>query len=313
MPEQEETFHSGFVLLWGRPNVGKSTLLNAFLGRKIAIVTPKPQTTRNRIVGVLTTDAAQLVFVDTPGIHAPQDPLGEYMLSTAREALPDADAVLFLVDASVDPTAADVHAAGLLAEAPCPVLLVLNKTDLVAPEVLAERVEAYRKLGNYQEVFTISALKQQGLPELRRRLEVLVPLGPMYYPPEMISDHPESFLIAELIREQALLKTQQEVPYSLAVVIEEITPRTEDLDYVRAVLNVEREGQKRILIGEGGTMLREIGKAARRQAEPLLGKRLYLDLWVKVREHWRRDESMMARFGYQMPKAPRKKKKKAKS
>lgn len=310
MPNANAEFRSGFVLLWGRPNVGKSTLLNAFLGRKVAIVTAKPQTTRNRIAGVLTTEQAQYVFVDTPGIHSPHDPLGEYMLSTAREALTDADVILFLVDLSVPPRPEDEQAAALLAGAPAPVLLILNKKDLVDAETLSERVEAYRALGRFSEGFAISATTQAGVPELRERIATLLPPGPMYYPPEMVTDHPESFLIAELIREQALLLTQQEIPYSLAVVVEEMTPRSEELTYVRAVLYVERDSQKRILVGEGGKMLREIGQRARLQAEPLVGTRLYLDLWVKVRQRWRRDESILARFGYPMPKKPRKRSRK---
>ena len=308
MEAGEETFHSGFVLLWGKPNVGKSTFLNAALGRKLAIVTPKPQTTRNRIAGVLTTEAAQLIFIDTPGIHRPHDALGEYMLSTAREALPDADVILLVVDASAPPSGADEHAARLIAAAKAPTLLVLNKVDLLDPEVLEERREAYARLGTYAEVVAISAAKGTGVPDLLRRVEELLPLGPMYYPPEMVTDHPESFLIAELVREQALLQTQKEIPYSLAVVVEEITPRTEELTYVRAVLYVERDSQKKILIGEGGKRLREIGRRARTEAEPLLGKRVYLDLWVKVRERWRSDESILARFGYPMPRKPRKRK-----
>jgi GTP-binding protein Era len=301
-----DQFHSGFVLLWGRPNVGKSTLLNAALGRKVAIVTPKPQTTRNRIAGVRTTEDAQMIFVDTPGIHPPHDTLGEYMVATAREALPDADVVLFLVDASVPPGPADEQAARLLASATAPRVLVLNKRDLVAPDLLAQRQQSYEALGSFEQTAVISAATGEGVPELLQRVQALLPLGPMYFPEGMVSDHPDSFLVAELVREQALLKTQQEIPYSLAVVVEEFEPRTEELTYVRAVLYVERESQKKILIGEGGSMLREIGKAARAEAEPLLGKRLYLDLWVKVRPRWRTDESVLARFGYPMPKKPRK-------
>ncbi|MBI3947450.1 MAG: GTPase Era [Armatimonadetes bacterium] len=311
MPEEKTgEFHSGFVLLWGRPNVGKSTLLNTALGRKLAIVTAKPQTTRNRIAGVRTTDASQMVFVDTPGIHAPHDLLGQYMLSTAREALPDADVVLFVVDASSSPRPEDEQGAHLLRAAEAPVFLVLNKADLVSPDDLHSRRRAYGRLGEFADSFAISALTGAGVPDLVRRIEQALPPGPLYYPPEMVTDHPESFLVAELIREQALLLTQQEVPYSLAVVVEEITPRSEEMTYIRAVLYVERESQKGILIGEGGKMLREIGRAARAQAEPLLKKRLYLDLWVKVRPRWRRDETVLARFGYPLPRKPRKRRRK---
>jgi len=308
MAMEGERFRSGFVLLWGRPNVGKSTLLNAILGRKVAIVTPKPQTTRNRIAGVLTTKTAQFVFVDTPGIHAPHDALGEYMLATAREALPDADAILFIVDASSPPQGADREAARLLESVEAPTLLVLNKIDLVSEETLAVRQEEYARLGSFSDIIAISAVRKAGTRRLLRRTEELLPIGPMYYPAEMVSDHPDSFLIAELVREQALLQTQKEVPYSLAVIVEEMAPRPEDLIYVRAVLYVERDSQKKILIGQGGNKLREIGKAARIQAEDLLGKRIFLDLWVKVRERWRDDESVLARFGYPIPKKPRKRK-----
>jgi GTP-binding protein Era len=308
MATEEERFRSGFVLLWGRPNVGKSTLLNAILGRKVAIVTPKPQTTRNRIAGVLTTKTAQFVFVDTPGIHAPHDALGEYMLATAREALPDADAILFIVDASSPPQGADREAARLLESVEAPTLLVLNKIDLVSEETLAVRQEEYARLGSFSDIIAISAVRKAGTRRLLRRTEELLPIGPMYYPAEMVSDHPDSFLIAELVREQALLQTQKEIPYSLAVLVEEMAPRPEELIYVRAVLYVERDSQKKILIGQGGKKLREIGKAARIQAEDLLGKRIFLDLWVKVRERWRDDESVLARFGYPIPKKPRKRK-----
>lgn len=308
MAMEGERFRSGFVLLWGRPNVGKSTLLNAILGRKVAIVTPKPQTTRNRIAGVLTTKTAQFVFVDTPGIHAPHDALGEYMLATAREALPDADAILFIVDASSPPQGADREAARLLESVEAPTLLVLNKIDLVSEETLAVRQEEYARLGSFSDIIAISAVRKAGTRRLLRRTEELLPIGPMYYPAEMVSDHPDSFLIAELVREQALLQTQKEIPYSLAVLVEEMAPRPEELIYVRAVLYVERDSQKKILIGQGGKKLREIGKAARIQAEDLLGKRIFLDLWVKVRERWRDDESVLARFGYPIPKKPRKRK-----
>jgi GTP-binding protein Era len=308
MGQNNGEFRSGFVLLWGRPNVGKSTLLNAFLGIKVAIVTARPQTTRNRIAGVLTTDTAQFVFVDTPGIHTPSDLLGEYMQATAREALVDADVILFVVDASTEPRPDDRASAQLLKNAQAPILLVLNKRDLLTEEQLEAQAEAYGALGEFPEHFFVSAITQAGLPELRARVEALLPPGPMFYPPEMVTDHPESFQVAEFIREQALLLTQQEVPYSLAVVVEEMQPRNEELTYVRAILYVERESQKGILIGEGGKMLRAIGQQARVQAEAALGKRLYLDLWVKVRPRWRRDESILSRFGYRIPKAPRRRK-----
>lgn len=308
MDDSAGNFRSGFVLLWGRPNVGKSTMLNAFLGRKLVIVTPKPQTTRNRVAGVLTTAQSQIVFVDTPGIHSPHDAMSEYMLATAQEALPDADVLLFVVDASAAPSPDDRMGARLIGKSEAPALLVLNKQDLVKPEQREERAAAYRALGPFAGEQWISASKGQGIAELRARIEALLPPGPMYYPPEMITDRPESFLVAEMIREQVLLQTQKEIPYSLAVVVEEMEPRGEDMVYVRAVLYVERDSQKKILIGGGGEMLREIGKRARLQAEPLLGKRVYLDLWVKVREKWRRDETILARFGYPMPKKPRKRK-----
>ena len=234
------------------------------------------------------------------------------MLSTAREALPDADVVLFMVDATSSPGPRDDQGVQLLQGAEAPILLVLNKVDLIPSQEVEQRKKEYAAPGIFADTFAISATKGRGVPELLRRVEEMLPTGPMYYPAEMVTDHADSFLVAELIREQALLLTQQEIPYSLAVVVEEIEPRPNDMLYIQAVLYVERDSQKRILIGEGGTMLRGIGQAARTEAEPLLGKRIYLDLWVKVREHWRRDESVLARFGYPIPKKPKRKRKPAK-
>jgi len=216
--------------------------------------------------------------------------------------------VLFVVDASLPPREADREALRLLQSIETPTLLVLNKIDLITEEILAERREEYAALGSFSDTIAVSAVQEAGTQGLLQRTEELLPIGPMYYPAEMVSDHPDSFLIAELVREQALLQTQKEVPYSLAVIVEEMAPRPEDLIYVRAVLYVERDSQKKILIGQGGNKLREIGKAARAQAEALLGKRIFLDLWVKVREHWRDDESVLARFGYPIPKKRKKRK-----
>ena len=288
---------SGFVAVIGEPNVGKSTLMNHYLGQKVAIVSPRPQTTRDQLLGILTRPDAQVIFVDTPGIHRPQNRLGEYMLDVARRAIPDADVVLWLVDLSVPPSAMAREIARWLANVPEPVL-ALNKMDLVPADEIPVRAEAYHSLLPAAEWIPISAATGEGCPLLLETIIGKLPLGPRYFPEEQITDQQERFIVAELIREQVLAHLFQEVPHAVAVMVEEFKERREGLIYISATVYVERESQKGILIGKGGQMLRAIGAAARQEIESFLEARVYLELWSKVRKNWRKDERELRRFGY---------------
>lgn len=290
---------SGFVALVGKPNVGKSTLLNAWLGAKIAAVSPKPQTTRNRLLGILTRDDAQVIFVDTPGIHLPRTKLGDYMVDEARRAIPDADVVLFLVDASTPPTQADVAIAELLRamRPPC-VILTLNKADLAAPEALEAHRIAYEALGPFADSRAISALDGNQRDQLLELVVAQLPQGPRYYPADQLSDQQERFVAAELIREQALNILEQEVPHALAVLVDEFKERPNHVTYIAATLYVEKDSQKGIVIGREGGMLKRIGKAARLALEEFLDGPVYVELWVKVRKNWRSNERDLRQFGY---------------
>lgn len=304
-----EDHRAGFVAVVGRPNVGKSTLLNHLLGQKIAIVSPKPQTTRNRLLGILTLTEeshpelppAQIIFVDTPGIHQPRHKLGEYLLETALDAIPDAEAVMWLVDGSLPPTAED----RLVAEALCdpaleiPVLLVLNKIDLVSEEELDEISQRFLSLYPADAVIPISATRGDNLSRLLFHIIIRLPPGPWYYPPDQITDQHLRFIVAELIREAALNALHQEVPHALAVRVVEFTERSEKLTYINAHIILERQSQKKIVIGHKGQMLRTIGQMARTEIEKLLDTKVYLDLWVKVRPKWRKKEGELRWLGYQ--------------
>lgn len=303
-----EGHRSGFVALAGRPNVGKSTLLNRYVGEKVAIVSSKPQTTRNRLLGILTRPDAQVIFVDMPGLHQPRHLLGEYMMDQASSALLDADLVLFMVDVSVPPTPEDELAAQFLRErTTSPVILVMNKGDLLDLRWREERVEAYRRLGDFQEGFIISALTGDGCSELLDRVVELLPEGPRYFPPDQISDQNDRFVVGELIREQVLHHTWQEVPHGVAVVVEQFKERPDGKTYIEAIVYVEKESHKGIVIGQGGQMLKRIGRDARLAIEEFLEAPVYLDLWVKVRKNWRKREPELRRLGYRLPKKSKKK------
>lgn len=295
---------SGFVALIGRPNVGKSTLMNTLLGQKVAIVSSRPQTTRNCILGIMTQPEFQVIFMDTPGIHRPKHQLGHYMVATARRAIPDADVILFMVDVAVEPTQEDQDIARLVAERTpeTALVLVLNKMDRLEPEKVEAHCEAYWSLGGvqgwYDEWMMTTATSGENLDKLLDHIVAFLPQGPRYYPGDQITDQTERAIVAELVREQVLRYTHQEVPHAVAVVVEEFKARSETLTYVSANIFVERDSQKGIIIGKKGTMLRKIGAAARPQIERLTGTRVYLDLWVKVSEGWRRDELRLRRLGY---------------
>jgi len=308
LEELPEGYRSGFVAVLGKPNVGKSTLINAFIGQKIAIISPKPQTTRRRLRGILTLPQAQIIFIDTPGIHFPKHKLGEYMVETATRALKDIDLALFMVDVSQLPTGEDEEIARLLfldparKERPAPVILVLNKVDLLMPEKEEAHREAYLALGGFQEWLFLSATRGDNRERLLELIIEYLPLGPQYYPPDQVTDQEVRFMAAELIREQALEFLHQEVPHSVAVVVEEFQERREDLTYISATIYVEKASQKGIVLGQKGKMLKRIGTAARKEIEALLDKRVYLELWVKVSKKWRRDEGALRRLGYVLPK-----------
>jgi GTP-binding protein Era len=293
---------SGFVAIVGRPNVGKSTLLNRLLGQKIAIVSPRPQTTRNRITGIRTLPGAQIVYVDTPGLHPPHGKLGQFMTATATAALEGVDGVVLVVEATREPTAADAAALAALGETSAPVLLALNKVDLLPDKrSLLPRLQAWAGRYPFRELVPISATTGAGVDRLEAAILALLPAGPQYYPPDQLTDQPETFFVAETIREKIFLLTRQEVPYATAVRVEELVERPESGRlYIRAVIFVEQPSQKAIVIGEGGAMLKRIGRAARQELEAFFGVPVYLHLWVQVRRHWRRDDAALREFGYRL-------------
>ncbi len=294
-----EGFRSGFVSLVGRPNVGKSTLLNQVLRSKIAITSDRPQTTRNAIRGIYTTDKAQLVFVDTPGLHKPVTALGKRLNKVVRTTLAEVDAVVFVVDVSGGIGGGDAFIAGVLGDLKTPILLALNKTDLVDEGKLLSEANRARALGGWPR-FEVSARTGSGVDDLMSAAAALVPEGPLFYPPDAVTDQPERRLIAELVREQVIKLTRDEVPHSVAVFVEEMRSGDGDKDVVTidAVVYVERDSQKGIVIGKGGAVLKEVGTKARCEIEALLGSRVFLNLRVKVERDWRRRDNVVDRLGY---------------
>lgn len=293
-----KSFKSGFVAIVGRPNVGKSTFMNYVLGQKIAIMSDKAQTTRNKIQGVYTKDNAQIVFLDTPGIHKPKHELGEFMVKSAYSALKEVDAVLFMVNVSEKRGLGDDFIIEKLKGIKTPIFLVLNKIDLVTPEVLLERVESYKDALDFAGVFPISVLQGNNVNELMEALINALPEGPQYYPADQITDHPEYFVVSELIREKILQLTQEEIPHSVAVTVDKMQKDEFDKVHVYANIIVERKSQKGIIIGKGGRLLKEIGTRARRDIQQLLGNKVYLELWVKVEKDWRKRKSNLQEYGY---------------
>lgn len=292
-------YKSGFAAIIGRPNVGKSTLMNSLVGQKIAIMSDKPQTTRNKIMCVLTLDDAQVVFIDTPGIHKPKHKLGEYMVDTAKQTFREVDIILFVVDITEKPGAGEEYILELLQDVPTPVILVVNKIDQVSKDAVLPRIDLYRQKREFAAVVPISALTGANQDALVGEIIKYLPAGPQYYPDDMVTDQPERLIIGELIREKALLHTRDEIPHAIAVDIEEIVSRPDETLYVRAVIYVERESQKGIVIGAKGSMLKEIGRQARSDIEKLLGSKVFLDLWVKVKKDWRNREGSLRMFGYE--------------
>ncbi len=297
-------FRSGFVTLIGRPNVGKSTLLNALLGQKVAAVSPRPQTTRRRQLGILTLENAQLVFMDTPGVHKAQHRLGEFMNEVALQTLPDADVIIWLVDASVSPHPEDLMIANQLMERPVPgwLLLVLNKCDLLSKEDIASRSTQYADLCPIAAVMTVSARDASSHQALLNTIIEHLPEGPAFYDSEQVTDLYERDIAADLIREAALLHLREEIPHSIGVKVDEFTERSESLAYIAATLHLERENHKGIVIGKGGEMLKKIGSTARQEIEAMSGRKVFLELKVKVNKNWRNNPEALSQLGYILPK-----------
>ncbi|MFA9558772.1 GTPase Era [Evansella sp. AB-rgal1] len=290
---------SGFVALIGRPNVGKSTLLNEVLGQKIAIMSDKAQTTRNRIQGVYTEERGQIVFIDTPGIHKPKHRLGDFMLKIAQTTLGEVDVVLFLVDAKEGRGRGDDFIMEKLKNLNTPVFLVVNKIDEVHPDELFLLIDEYRRQFTFTEVIPISALQGNNVSTLLEQVYHYLEEGPQYYPEDQVTDHPERFLMGEMIREKILHLTHEEVPHSIAVEIEKIDRKEgKGTIYIGAVIIVERSSQKGIIIGKQGKLLKEIGQKAREDIEKLLGSKIFLELWVKVEKDWRNKPRALREFGY---------------
>ncbi len=307
LPSQDELppgHRSGFVAVVGRPNVGKSTLINGWLGQKIAIVSDKPQTTRQRLTGILTRPDAQVIFLDTPGLHKPQHRLGEYMVDQAQEALPEADVICLVVDVTEPPGRGDelmVRDIQRMATN-VPVVLAINKVDLVPPDRILARVAAYQELVPFRADWAvITALDESAREDVLQRIIALLPVGPRYYPADQVTDLQERFIAAELIREQVLRQTYQEVPHSVAVVVQEFNQRAEGLTYISATIYVERDSQKKIVLGKNGQGIKQIGQSARVEIEEMVGSKVYLELWVKVWENWRKSEERLRWLGYALP------------
>lgn len=296
--ERNQEFKSGFVAIVGRPNVGKSTLLNRIVGQKVAIMSNTAQTTRNKIQAVYTTDTVQIVFIDTPGIHKPKHELGEFMVKSAYQALEEVEAILMLVNAEEPIGPGDRFVMDKIAAYDTPKFLAVNKVDRVNQETLLNYLAEIPNQDIFEQILPISALEGDNVAVLLAQLEKLMPAGPQYYPSDQITDHPEYFVVSELIREQILRLTREEVPHSIAVTIDKMQKDEYDKVHVYANIIVETKSQKGIIIGKGGQMLKRIGTGARKEIETLLGSKVFLELWVKVEKNWRDKQNTLKDFGY---------------
>ncbi|HIT65224.1 MAG TPA: GTPase Era [Candidatus Ventrimonas merdavium] len=289
---------SGFVTLVGRPNVGKSTLMNHLIGQKIAITSEKPQTTRNRIQTVYTDDRGQIIFLDTPGIHKAKNRLGEYMVNVAEHTLKEVDVILWLVEPTTFIGAGERHIAEQLNKVSVPVILVINKVDTVTQEEVAASIEAYKNVCQFAEIVPASALKKRNTDLLTELIFKYLPYGPQFYDEDTVTDQPMRQIAAELIREKALRLLDEEIPHGIAVTIEQMTERKNGIMDIEATIICERDSHKGIIIGKGGAMLKKIGSVARREIEAMMGIKVNLQLWVKVRKEWRDSEILMKNYGY---------------
>lgn len=289
---------SGFVSIIGRPNVGKSTFVNRVIGHKIAIMSDKAQTTRNKIQGVMTRDDAQIIFIDTPGIHKPKHKLGDYMMRVAKNTLSEIDAIMFMVNVNEDIGRGDEYIMEMLKNVKTPIFLVLNKIDLVHPDTLMPKIEQYQSYMDFTDIIPISALEGMNVDHFIDVLKSFLPEGPKYYPDNQISDHPEQFVVSEIIREKILHLTSEEIPHAIGVNVDRMIKEDEDKVRIEATIYVERDSQKGIVIGKGGKKLKEVGKRARRDIEMLLGSKVYLELWVKVQRDWRNKVNFIRQIGY---------------
>lgn len=290
-------FRSGFVAVIGRPNAGKSTLLNHLLGQKVLIMSDKPQTTRNKIQCILTEERGQIIFLDTPGVHKPKHKLGEFMTGAAKDSIREVDIIVYVVDTSATYGPGEEYVIEMIKQSNTPCVLALNKLDLVTKDELMQSIEKYAKLVDFLAVVPISAKNGENTEELLKVLYNQIPEGPLYYPADEVTDQPERFIMAELIREKVLDLTRDEVPHSIAVIIEEVEEK-KTLVKIRAQIIVERDSQKGIIIGQKGQMLKEIGSLARQDIETLLGSKVFLELWVKVKKDWRNKPDSLKEFGY---------------
>ncbi|MDP4162127.1 MAG: GTPase Era [Bacillota bacterium] len=292
-------YKSGFISIIGRPNVGKSTFLNRVIGQKIAIMSDKPQTTRNKVQGVLTLDEAQLIFIDTPGIHKPKHKLGDFMVKVAQNTLKEVDIVLFMVNAVEGFGRGEEFIIEKFQSIQTPVFLVINKIDQLHPDELFTVIESYKEKYEFKEIIPISALEGNNVERLLEQIQRYLPEGPQFYPADQVTDHPERFIVSELIREKVLHLTREEIPHSLAVMIDKMERRDDkEIVNVMATIIVERDSQKGIVIGKQGAMLKEIGKRARYDIENLLGSKVFLEIWVKVQKDWRNKASQLRDFGF---------------
>ncbi|KPK41133.1 MAG: GTPase Era [Omnitrophica WOR_2 bacterium SM23_29] len=292
-------FKSGYVAIIGKPNVGKSTILNYLVGEKVAIVTEKPETTRDKILGILTRGDAQVVFVDTPGIHKPRNLLGKHMTRIAKESFLEVDLIVFILDITSGIATEDEIIFNLLKDAGKPAILLINKVDLVSKSLSLPLIDEASKIYEFKEIIPTSATKGDNMDALLKKIIEYLPQGPKYFSDEQLTDKTERFLVSEMIREKALELTREEVPHSIAVLVEEFKERPKkELIYIRAMIFIERPSQKKIIIGHKGRMLKNIGEAARKDIEDFLKKRIYLDLWVKVYENWRKDPQALKMLGY---------------
>ena len=289
---------SGYVAVCGQPNVGKSTLTNALLKFPLSITTPKPQTTRHRILGIHTQEDAQIIFLDTPGLIDPKYKLQDWMMKAARAAIKDADVVLFLVQAAEKPHSKDLEILEMIASAGAPVILGINKIDLIDKKKVLPLIDAFRGRHDFADIIPMSALQDINLDDLMQAILALLPFGPPFYPGDVVTEHPERFFVSELIREQIFQHYSEEVPFSTAVIIDEFLERPGRKDFIKARIIVERDSQKKIIIGKAGKDIRQVGKLARQEIEKFLQRPVYLELYVAVRDKWRKKDIFLKEFGY---------------